>query len=304
MNELMAEFIYFIQYIDPKSELTIKSYRNDLRAYFAFLKNNNITKITEIDYHLITQYIVSMKDQFTPNTIRHRIVCVRQFHQYCMKMKHTPTDPSSFIAMKNSGSRLPKSLLHDDLVRLLNFPCHDAKDYLDRALLRILYRCGLRVSECVDLTFAQLHSDESWLRIMGKGRKERLVPISEDALEALEYYIDLIRPTLLKDRSDFIFIGLRGGKISRQYVHTMIKSRSRDLNIDSDISAHTLRHSFATDLLAQDTDLRVIQELLGHADISTTEIYTHVSQETLKNEYDLFLTGGFANKGGIDDEEI
>lgn len=304
MKTLMKEFIYYLQYIDPKSDLTVKSYQNDIKAYFDFLESKNITDIKAVDYQTITEYIVSLKNDFEPSTIRHRVVCLRQFHQYCLRMKLTPTDPSSFVAIKNTGTRLPSSLNQDALRKLLSFPLETPKDVLDQTLLRLLYRCGLRVSECVNLTFSQIHMDEQWLRILGKGRKERLVPVSSDAMALLNQYLDTVRPLWLKSRTDLVFLNSRGNAITRQYVHTMIKSRCKVLGIDSSVSAHTLRHSFASDLLAQDTDLRVIQELLGHADIATTQIYTHVNHDTLKQEYDKYLMGGFANKGGLDDEEI
>ncbi|WP_267128101.1 tyrosine-type recombinase/integrase [Erysipelothrix piscisicarius] len=175
---------------------------------------------------------------------------------------------------------------------------------MDYAILMLLYRCGLRVSECVHLEFSHVYIDQQWLRILGKGNKERMIPLSEDAIDSLNDYLNDIRPQWLIQSSDRIFINAKGKGISRQYIDSMIKSRCKEMGITTPISAHTLRHSFATAILDTGVDLRIIQELLGHQDISTTQIYTHVNKKTLKREYDQYLKGGFSNQGGNRDEEI
>ena len=304
VDKYILDFIQNIKYIQPKAFATQDSYANEIQQYGEFLKEAGITRVKDITHNDIFNYINSIHDVFEPATIKHHVVTIRQFHKYCYRVKASSHDPSTFVSIKPNQRRLPKTLSHDNIIRLFNFPRDSGKEILDYALLLTLFRCGLRVSECVELTFSQLQLEEKWLRIMGKGSKERMVPISKDLQQALKHYIDTVRPLWEKKPSDRVFLSARGNLISRQYVHSMIKLRSLEQGITQEISAHTLRHSFATTLLEKGADIRIIQELLGHSDITTTQIYTYVSKETLKREYDSYLKGGFSKKGGNSNETI
>lgn len=304
MKNKVNGFIHYIQFIDPKSTLTVASYRNDLNHYINYLNKNEVETLNDVEAQTIRKYIHELKEDYAMSTIQHKIVVVRQFHQYLLNSGQLNHDPTTFISLKNKGTRLPNTVSEETINILFSFERREGKDYLDYAILMLLYRCGLRVSECVNLEFSQLYRDQQWLRILGKGNKERMIPLASDALCAINEYIDVIRPQWSIQQTEHIFINAKGKVISRQYIDSMIKSRCKEMGIMTPISAHTLRHSFATAILDTGVDLRIIQELLGHQDISTTQIYTHVNKTTLKREYDQFLKGGFSNQGGNRDEEI
>lgn len=297
IEQAIKEYIQNLKYIEPKSQATQDSYTQEILKYGQYLQDQGFTIITEVTYNDIVTYINHLSDHLEPSSVKHNVVTIRQFHQFCYRIKLSAYDPSSFISIKAKQTRLPKTITSTNIQRLFSFSRNEPKAVLDYTLLLILFRCGLRVSECVNLTFAQVQLEEKWFRILGKGNKERMVPMTQDVHDTLKYYISTIRPSWEKKKTEHIFISPRGNLISRQYVHTMIKLRSQEQGVNQDISAHTLRHSFATTLLEKGTDIRIIQELLGHADITTTQIYTYVSTQTLKNEYDTFLQGGFSNKG-------
>ena len=302
MKNHKDSFIYSIQYINPLSDASVSNYSSDLDQYINYLSELGIDNIKEIDYQMITQYINNLRDNYEFNSIARKVVSLRQFHQYCFRQKITEYDPSDFISLKTSSKRLIKTMSLKELNRMLDFPIETGKDLLDKTLILLIARCGLRVSEATNLTFNQVHFEEGLIRVIGKGNKERLIPIHKDALFYLNSYIQDVRPTFVKKATNFIFITQRSNQVSRQYVHTMIKLRGQDAGLNPDYSAHTLRHSFATLLLEASVDLRVIQELLGHADISTTQIYLHVNKETLKREYDHFMPNGFTSEGEEENE--
>lgn len=304
INDLILEFIQNLKFIDPKSTATQNSYIQEVRQYESYLESQGITQITDVTYNDIVSYLNSLLGNYEASSIRHQAVTIRQFHAFCFKIKASKHDPSAFIRMKAKQTRLPEALTEINRTRLMNFSMNTPKDSLDQALLMALLHCGLRVSECVQLTLNQIDFEEQHLLIEGKGKVQRFVPMTKTLSDKLLYYIKTIRPVWLKKPSDRVFISERGNLISRQYVHNMIKLRSVEQGVTQDISAHTLRHTFATHLLEEGVDIRIIQDLLGHADISTTQVYTHVSTKTLKQEYDRYLNGGFSYKGGRFDEEI
>lgn len=304
IDDLIVEYIQNIKYVEPKSQATQASYIHEVRLYGNHLRDQGLSSINDVTYNDIVHYIDILSRQFEPSTVRHHVVSIRQFHRFCFRIKASLHDPSSFIVQKAGHQRIPETLSLENRKRLFSFNQETPKNVLDYTLLILLFHCGLRVSECVHLTFAQVQFEEKWLRILGKGKVERMVPITQKVHDSLVYYIQNIRPMWLKKQTQNIFISPRGNLISRQYVHTMIKLRSSEQGLTQEISAHTLRHSFATHLLEEGVDIRIIQELLGHADISTTQLYTHVSTKTLKQEYDQYLTGGFTTQGGRFDESI
>lgn len=301
VKQAISSFIHYLQYIDPKSKSTIEAYSNDLYSYEKFLEENGILEVDSIDFDLINKFVVRLSESLNFASIQRKVVSVRQFHQYCVRLNISLVDPTQFLSIKNKGSRSINKASVDTLKRLLTHDNSD-KEYFAYVIMLMLYQCGLRVSECSNLRFNQVYINEKWLRISGKGNKERMVPMSDALVSALRHYIDTIRPLWLKEQTDRVFINSKGNLIQRQAIHNMIKSKCKKEGIQQSISAHSLRHSFASSILEEGLDLRIIQELLGHSDISTTQIYTHIQEDTLKKEYDQFLTGGFTKQGGNSDE--
>lgn len=305
-EKLLNDFVYYCQFVDPRTKNTVDSYRRDVKAYLIGIEALGITTLSDVDHKLLITYFTELTRHYKSSSVGRKRVAVRQFHQYLYRMKVLSYDPTSFLVSHREPSRVPKSVSIESVSRLLSFSNDDIKGHLDYAIILILFRCGLRLSECVDLTFQQINREERWLRILGKGNKERMIPISKDAIDSLYAYIDNARPLCIKKNNDltrrYVFFTARGNRISRQYVHEMLQYRCKETGVKEHISAHTLRHTFATCLLDAQTDLRVIQELLGHADIQTTQIYTHVKQKTMQKEYDTFMHGGFDFKGGNHDK--
>ena len=295
MKQYLSSFEHFISYIDPRSNLTIKSYSNDVKHYLEYLDTHDIKSLDDISYHTINGYISTLNQTYEFATIQHKIVSIRQFHKFLVNTGRSQHDPTQYLSLKRKGSRLPHIASDTSIIKLLSFTRETSKDIFDYAILMVLVRCGLRVSECTNLVFNQIYADEKWLRIVGKGNKERMVPISDDALDALNEYLTLVRPTWLVKDSDFVFINAKGKQVTRQYINNMIKLRSKELDIRENLTPHSLRHYFASGILDAGVDLRVIQELLGHQDISTTQIYTHVQNKALKRDYDKFLKADFMN---------
>lgn len=293
MDHNLKEFIHYIQYIEPKAEKTVSSYQSDLIDYTNFLKEKEISSFKEVTIQEINEYLQSLGMKYSIATVQRRAVSIRQFHKYLLQMNILSFDPTQYLNIKNKGTKLPNIMSKQSIELLFSYPLAKDSDYMDQTILYILYHSGLRVSELCNLTFSQIHFDERWLRIVGKGSKERYVPISKESIVHLKKYIHSIRPLWDYNKSEYVFINEKGNNLSRQYIHSMIKYRCNHQGIEENISAHSLRHRFATSFLETGVDLRYIQELLGHADISTTQIYTHVDVETMRNEYDQFLTGGF-----------
>lgn len=304
IDQVLLDYINYLQFTDPKAKATETVYINDTKKYITYLKDQNVNNINDVTYRIIIQYITQLSKTYASNTVRQHAVSIRQFHQYCYLVNSSHQDPSIFLEFKRKEFRIPVVLSAENRKRLFDFSPNTPKNALDYSILILLMHCGLRVSECTELQFSQIQFEENWLHITGKGNSQRLVPMTQKVHQSLQYYIKNVRPLWLKGESDFIFISSRGNKISRQYIHNMIKLRCLEQSVTQSISAHTLRHSFATHLLDEGVDIKIIQELLGHVDISTTQIYTHVSKNTLKQEYDQYLIGGFSNKGGRFDEKI
>ena len=302
MRKILKEYIYYIQYTEPRSELTVKSYQKDLNDFIDYLESHDVSDFNDVDYDLLLNYLSFLESEYKRTTIDRKISSIRNFFKYCHQYGHVSHNVTSYLQSQKRAIKLPQILTENDLRTLLSFDLVTGKDYLDIAILKVLFSTGIRVSECVNLSFSQIYEKEKWLKIVGKGNKERMVPISEDAFSALNKYIQKIRPQFEKIKSSKVFLNQKGNQITRQYVHTMIQLRSKETHLNKKISAHTLRHTLATTMLNHSVDLRVIQEILGHSDIKTTQIYTHVDSKALKNEYDQFLDVDFSNKGGNDDE--
>lgn len=287
INEYISKFIEYL-IIDKKySENTIKSYNNDLKKFTIFFKNTNIAGLKEKN---IKEYLKHLKDNNNDNrTINHNISTLRSFYKFLLIEKIINENPMEYIEMPKTKKTLPKTLSIEEIDKLLNFKLTDAFSYRNKAMLELMYSSGLRVSELINVSIHDIDTSNCVIRIMGKGKKERIVPLGDYAIKYIEIYIKEYREKLIKrELNEYLFINNHGKKMTRQGFFKIIKQLAKTQNIKTDFSPHTLRHSFATHLLNGGADLRSIQEMLGHESISTTQIYTHVSQEQLKENYKNF----------------
>ncbi|MCY7676354.1 site-specific tyrosine recombinase XerD [Bacillus safensis] len=292
MNDQLSDFIHFMTVERGLSENTIVSYKRDLQNYLSFLMTHEqLTDINDVTRLHIIHYLKQLKEEgkSSKTSVRH-LSSIRSFHQFLLREKVTTDDPSWNIETQKTERTLPKVLSLGEVEKLLDTPNqHTPFDYRDKAMLELLYATGIRVSEMLDLTLADVHLTMGFIRCFGKGRKERIVPIGEAAASAIEEYIEKGRSKLLKKQpSDSLFLNHHGKKMSRQGFWKNLKKRAIEAGIQKELTPHTLRHSFATHLLENGADLRAVQEMLGHADISTTQIYTHVTKTRLKDVYHKF----------------
>ncbi len=265
---------------------TLSSYRGDLVQFAAWLSEHGKKSLIESDRADIQSYLAVriLHDHAKPRTTARLLSSMKRFYQYALREGKIEIDPTLQIAAPKLSRLLPKSLSEADVEALLNAPDVESPLGLrDRAMLETLYASGLRVSELIGLKVVQVSLDMAVVKTLGKGAKERLVPIGEQALDWLTRYLREARPSLLSGKSgDAMFVTARGSAMSRQAFWYLIKRHAFIAGIGKPLSPHTLRHAFATHLINHGADLRVVQLLLGHADISTTQIYTHVARERLK----------------------
>lgn len=293
IDKLLQEYIQEITINDPKSLKTIQSYKNDLKHYFNYLTSLDITIIDTIKYQHIADFITLKESSLASSSLAHLATSIRNFHHFC-SFKYDLPDPSVNIQVRGNHDTIPTVCSEGDIELLMRQEIEkdEGSKVLNQAILELLFACGLRVSELVNATLNQIYLEEGFIRVLGKGNKERIVPIAAYSLKIIRLYLDTVRPSWLKKKTNLLFINRFGKQITRQYVFLMIKSKSKKGNLNKSISPHTLRHSFATELLQGGADLRVVQELLGHADISTTQVYTHIQKERLHEAYDRFHPAG------------
>jgi integrase/recombinase XerD len=265
------------------SENTITAYRADIKTVQSFLGTRNTALADACDADLLTY--MSENVATSPRSLARRLSSLRRFFRYLVREGLIAKDPTVRLSAPRIGRKLPRSLSERDVEALLAAPATETTlGIRDRTMLEILYATGLRVSELVNITLAQVNLRQGVVRIVGKGAKERLVPFGEIALSWVERYLREARPQLVRGRaSDAMFPSNRGVAMTRQTFWYAVKKYARRAEIASELSPHTLRHAFATHLLNHGADLRVVQMLLGHSDISTTQIYTHVARERLKD---------------------
>ena len=274
------------------SNNTLAAYGTDLKQFDDWLKTKTLSEVSALD---ISAYLQYRQKQGSANRSAARgLSSLRRFYTYLLREKRITSNPTSLIDAPRLSRALPASLAEADVELLLQAPnTAHALGCRDRTMLELLYATGLRVSELVELSFQQLHMRQGCVRIIGKGDKERLVPFGEDAMDWLERYINTARIQILGNRqSDCLFVTNRGTGMTRQAFWHIIKNHAKQAGIDKHLSPHTLRHAFATHLLNHGADLRVVQMLLGHADLSTTQIYTHIAQHRLKELHSQFHPRG------------
>lgn len=277
--------------IDKKySNNTIVSYENDLKKFDYHVKK----QISAISKQDILDVLKKLNDEgLSDASINHFISSIRSFYKFLVINKIVKENVMDFIAPPKRNKHLPKVLSIEEMNKLLNIPLNNAFDYRNKAILELMYATGLRASELSELKVNDVNLNMAIVRTLGKGSKERVIPLGDYALYYLKTYLNDSRSQLLKRHlSDYLFLNNHGKKLSRQGLFKIIQSLARQQQINKEISPHTLRHSFATHLLNGGADLRSIQELLGHSDISTTQIYTHISNQKLNEDYHQFHPHG------------
>ncbi|MDH4283906.1 MAG: site-specific tyrosine recombinase XerD [Gallionellaceae bacterium] len=284
--ELLDEFCDSLWLEDGLSRNTLESYRRDLRKFSEWMEKHHhgsLLQTTYADIQGFLAYLVNEQKAKATSTSR-AISSLKRLFRYLLRQNRVEADPTLQIATPKLPRSLPKSLTEQDVELLLGAPdIHTPLGARDRAMLEVLYATGLRVSELVALKVVQVSLDMGVVRVMGKGGKERIVPLGEEAMDWLRRYLSEARPVLLTGKlSDAMFVTQRGEGMTRQMFWYLIKRHAKQGGLHKPLSPHTLRHAFATHLLNHGADLRVVQLLLGHADISTTQIYTHVARERLK----------------------
>lgn len=290
MNKLVERFITYIQIERGLSENTIISYKQELEKFFNFLDKNNLTA-SDADENIILDFIKSeSKRGNSQSTQSHIISVLKSFYKFLLIDEKVDVNPVSQIAYPKRWKTLPKYLSIDEVSQLLELPNLNTKLGLrDKAILELMYATGLRISEVVNLKLENIYFEESFLRILGKGNKERIVPFGKIASKHMKEYLQKSRPQLLKQGgSDFVFLNRSGNKLTRQGLWKVIKGYGKKIGISNKLSPHVLRHSFATHLVEKGADLRSIQMMLGHSNITTTEIYTYIARERVKKIYDQF----------------
>lgn len=267
------------------SKNTLAAYRQDLLALTTWLDSQQISLLKAQREHLLKFLSYRLTQGIKARSSARMLSTIRRFYRYSIREGRLSINPSDQIESPKLGRPLPESLNEREVEDLLNMPdITKAQGLRDRAMLELLYACGLRVTELVSLSLVQLNLRHGIVRVFGKGNKERLVPLGEEAVEWLESYMREGRPDLLKKRGpcDAVFVTNRGEAMTRQAFWYLIKRHARSAGIHKHLSPHTLRHAFATHLLNHGADLRVVQMLLGHSDLSTTQIYTHIATSRLK----------------------
>ncbi len=291
-EELIKKFLIYLTVEKGLAKNTLESYERDLRKYFLFMKSKNVDDISRTDV-VSFQARLSAEGIAKPSTAR-SLSAIRGFHKYLMIDGLAHRDPTVNIETPRGWKRLPKALSSADVDSLLDQPDLSIPIGLrDKAMLELLYATGLRVSELVGLRMPDINLERGFLIVMGKGAKERAVPMGELAIAAIKQYLAGARQALLKGKdSDRLFISSKQRGITRQMFWERIKFYTVQAGIGKNISPHTLRHSFATHLLDNGADLRAVQAMLGHSDMSTTQIYTHVSRERLRQIHEKYHPRG------------
>lgn len=267
------------------SKNTIASYQNDLSKFKEyFIKEKKSLK--SLDNNDLKAYVQSINKSMSAKSVSRNISTLKSFYKFLMIEKYVNKSPLTNVVNPKVKKELPKVLSEEEVIKLLDFQINDNYGYRNKAMLELMYSSGLRVSELINLKMTDVDLELEVVRIFGKGSKERIIPLGAYASLALKDYITYYRGSLLKKKnSDYLFLSSRGDKMTRQAFFKILKKIAKEQGIKTEFSPHTLRHSFATHLLKHGADLRSIQELLGHSDVSSTQIYTHISNEKLKENY-------------------
>ncbi len=280
-NKYIIKYLDYLEYERKLSKNTIKSYQNDLNSLYEY--NKNILNLNNQDI----KNFIKVSANLNTRSLAHRITVIKSFYNFLISEEVIKNNPCSDIKMPKLPSKLPEYLTEEEVDKLLDVSLIDKYAYRNKAMLELLYASGIRVSELINLKLSNIDFDSCIIRIMGKGNKERIVPINDTSIKYLYIYITEYRNQILnKKDSDYLFISNALKPITRQGFFKIIKSECIRAGIKKNVYPHILRHSFATHLLNHGANIRIIQELLGHEDISTTQIYTHLSNKVIKKDYE------------------
>jgi integrase/recombinase XerD len=290
MRQLVDEFLSYLAVERGSSPNTVSAYRRDLTDYVAFLTARGVVEPSAVSEDDVTDWIVSLRSVgLAPASVQRKVSAVKSFHRFLVREELTENHPTARLSLPKKIAYLPDVISIEDAEKLLSQPFPDGPIGLrDRALLEVLYGCGLRASEAVGLNLADIHQPEGFITVVGKGDKKRPVPVTGMAEHALQAYLCSGRQNLRTRRSAMIdgaavFLNARGGRLSRQALFRIVRAYGARVGLV--LHPHTLRHSYATRLLEGGANLLEIQEILGHSDISTTQIYTHVNRQHMREEY-------------------
>jgi len=291
LETIIEEYLKFIQLEKGLSKNTIGAYRRDLKKYHEYLESQKISHIDFIDRASIQLCLGYLHDQgASSKSLARFISTVRSFHQFALREKYAAKDPTVLIETPKYDRKLPDVLEVDEVIALLETPDLSKNNgYRDRTMLELLYATGMRVSELIQIEMEDVNLIMGFVKVFGKGNKERIVPLGDTVIDYLSTYVETVRPQLLKHTvTNALFLNMHGKPLSRQAIWKMIKQNGIKAHITKTLTPHTLRHSFATHLLENGADLRAVQEMLGHSDISTTQLYTHVSKSQIRKMYNEF----------------
>ena len=291
MKELIDSFLDYLSVERALAKNTILAYRADLNLYLDFIGQRGILALSKATKNEIVEFMLFQKAQgISPVSISRRLAAIRMFHRFLARERVLKNDPTILIDSPKLWKKIPDTLSLNEVEALISQPDPRLQQGArDKAILETLYATGMRVSELSNLRTNNVNLDIGFLRCIGKGNKERIIPLGKKAIHAINRYLEFSRKYFLKQKiSDFLFISRSGAKLSRQSVWKLVKRYALEAKIKKSIKVHTLRHSFATHLLERGADLRSVQEMLGHSDISTTQIYTHIDKERLKTTHKMF----------------
>lgn len=289
MKEDLEEYIRYLQIERGLADNTIESYKRDLNQYLVYLEKNELRDWMKIDRYTILSFMQELKEtKKSSATVIRMVSSLRKFHQYLKQEQRSSVDPMLHIDTPKKAQHLPKVLSMTEVEKLIETPnTNEILGLRDRAILEVMYATGLRVTELTELKMDDLHLSLGLIQTIGKGDKERIIPIGDLAIKWIENYLKYSRNKLEKPskRSPYLFLNHHGRKLTRQGIWKNLGALVKKAGIEKEVTPHTLRHSFATHLLENGADLRVVQELLGHSDISTTQIYTHITKQRMAKVY-------------------
>jgi integrase/recombinase XerD len=296
MQNFIQEFINYISVERGLAKNTLLAYRRDLNLYVNYLKKSGVDNPGVVTREHVSTFLYDLKKKgLTTTSICRALTAVKMFHRFLVRENLFKDDPTSLVETPKTWKRVPEVLSQSEMEMIIQAAFGKTPQMIrDYAILELFYASGMRVTELADLKMGGLNFDAGYIRCIGKGSKERLIPIGKKSREAIALYCKKVRPKLEAKSSgtDILFLSRLGKRISRQFLWTLIKAYAKKANIKKNIKPHTLRHTFATHLLEHGADLRSVQEMLGHSDISTTQIYTHVDKERLKSIHKQFHPRG------------
>lgn len=289
-TDIFRQYIDYLKIDKRASKNTILSYQSDLLMLEEYLNGKDPISLSRND--IVSFLKVRSDNGISTRTNAHTITILRDFYKFLIKQSYIKSNPMDMIDSPKMYKKLPKALSVEEVDKLLNIKLQTPYDYRNKAMLELMYATGMRISELINLKLTDIDFENETIRVLGKGSKVRQVPIGEYAMKYLNIYIKYYRSYFVKETSDYVFLSVRGDKMTRQAFFKILKQIARKQGIDTDFSPHTIRHSFATHMLEAGADLRSIQELLGHESISTTQIYTNITDKFRDDNYHMYHPHG------------